>query len=215
MRFLKLQVLFLLLAVIAVAALGADIVLKNRAETALVAQVNERVPEATGVRAHIRSFPFVGRLLVSGLVSEVDVTAQHSDAGGVSLHDIRVRTEEVELDADAAKDGRAVVRSIKRGSVQAELRQAEINARLPRAFQVELQPGSAQVSGPGGTEATLKLTPEGKVQLRIAGRTLLDLALPETKLLPCRPTAAFASGSLLLTCTFTEIPEILRDLGQR
>ncbi len=215
MRFLKLQVMLLLLAVVAVAALGADIVLKNRAETELVAQINRRVPEANGVRARIRSFPFVGRLLVSGKVSQVDVTAQHSETGGLALSDIRVRVEEVEMDTDAAMDGRAVVRSIERGSLRADLREDRINARLPKQVQVRLEEGSATVSGPGGSEAKLTLSPEGKVQLRVANRLVLDLALPETQLLPCRPTATFVTGALRLTCEFTEVPPLLFDLARR
>ena len=215
MRFLKLQVLLLLLAVLAVGALAFDIVMKNRAETELAAQITERVADTNGVRARIRSFPFVGRLLLSGKVSHVDVTAQHSGAGGVDLADIRVRAEEVELDTDAAMDGRAVVKSIQRGSVQADLRQDQINSRLPRGIQVRLQPGAAVVSGPGGSEAQLTVTPEGKVQLRIGNRTLLDLALPDTKLLPCRPQATFVTGAVRLSCAFTEVPPLLLDLARR
>lgn len=215
MRYLKLQVLFLLLAVLAVGAVGADGVLKNRAETELAEQITQRVPETTGVRARIRSFPFVGRLLVSGKVSQVDVTAQHSAAGGLALADIRVRVEEVEMDTDAAMDGRAVVKSIDRGSVQADLRQSEINSRLPRGFQVQMGQGTATVSGPGGAEARLALSPEGRIQLRIANRALLDLPLPETALLPCRPEATFVPGALRLVCTFTEVPPLLLDLAQR
>ena len=53
MRFLKLQVLLLLIAVVVVAALAADVVLKNRAETELAAEVSRRVPGTTGVEANI------------------------------------------------------------------------------------------------------------------------------------------------------------------
>ena len=215
MRFLKLQVLFLLLGVVVVGAVAADVVLKNRAETELAAQIADRVPDTTGVRTRIRSFPFVGRLLVSGKVSHVDVTAQRSAAGGVALSDIRVRAEEVEMDSDAAMGGRAVVRSIKRGSVRADLGQDQINSRLPRGFQVQLQPGAAVVSGPGGAQAKLTVSPDGKVQLRIANRSLLDLALPDTALLPCRPTPTFVTGAVRLSCTFTEVPKLLLDLARR
>lgn len=81
MRFLKLQVVLLLVAVIAVEAVAFDIVMKNRAETELATQITQRVAETNGVQARIHSFPFVGRLLLSGKVAEVDVTAQHSAAG--------------------------------------------------------------------------------------------------------------------------------------
>lgn len=212
MRFVKLQVAFLLLAVVVVGGFAADMVLKGRAEARLEAEVTARSPDASGVRARIRSFPFLARLLTSGTVSEVDITAQHANPGGVALTDLVVRLDEVELDVDEAKKGRAVVRSIGRGSVRADLGQDQINARLPRPVQVQLQEGRAVITGPGGAEATLVLTPEGVVQLRIANRTVLDLRIPVTTLLPCRPTAAFVPGALRLSCSFTEVPELLRNL---
>jgi len=215
MRFVKLQVVLLLVGVVVLLGLGADVVLKNQAETELARRITAKVPQTNGVRARIRSFPFVGRVLVSGQISQVDVTAQHSAAGGVDLNDIVVRVEEVEMDTGAAMDGRVVVRSITRGSVRADLRQGEINRRLPRQVQVELQQGSAAVSGPFGSEAKLTVSPEGVVQLRAGERTLLDLPLPKTELLPCLPSATFVTGAIRLTCEFSEIPDVLVDLAQR
>ncbi len=215
MRFLKLQVLFLFLAVLAVGALGADVVLKNRAETELAAAVTQRVPGTTGVRAKISSFPFVGRLLLSDEVPRVVITAQHSTVGDLSLSDIRVQADDVEMDSDAAMDGRAVVRSIGRGSVEADLRQDVINDRLPRGFSVQLQAGRAVVTGPAGVQAQLVATPEGSIQLRAANRSLLNLPFPKTELLPCQPEATFVSGAVRLTCTFDEAPRLLLDLARQ
>lgn len=216
MRFLKLQVLLLVIAVVVVGGLAADVVLKNRAETELAAEVARRVPGTTGIEATISSFPFVGRLLLSGKVPKVVVTAQHAGTPDVvALSDIRVQVDDVEMDTAAAKDGRAVVRSIDRGSVQADLRVDQINPRLPRGFSVQLQAGKAVVSGPGGAEATLVATPEGALQLKIANRTLLDLPLPKTDLLPCAPAATFVSGAVRLSCTFDEVPPLLLNLARR
>jgi len=211
--FVKLQVLSLFLAVVVVGALGADVVLKGRAEARLTAEVIARSPETSGVRSRIRSFPFVGRLLTSGTVSAVDITAQHANPGGVALTDLRVHLEDVELDRDAAIDGRAVVRSITRGRVQADLGQDQINTRLPKQFRIDLQPGTAKIEGPGKADGTLTLNPEGMIQLRIGNRTVFELTLPETGLLPCRPAGTFIAGAIRLTCDFTEIPPLLADLA--
>ena len=215
MRFVKLQVAVLLVAAVAVVGLGADLVLKNRAENELATQVMARVPQTSGVRAKIRSFPFVGRLARSGEIAQLDVMAQHSGAGDLSLNEILVKVEGVEMDTGAAMRGRAVVRSIKRGSVRADLRQNEINSRLPKQFQVELQQGAAVVSGPGGSQAKLTVSPEGAIRLSIGERPLLDLPLPNTALLPCRPEATFVPGAIRLVCTFDEVPPLLLDLAQR
>lgn len=214
MRFLKVQVLLLLVAVVVVGGLALDVVLKNRAETELAAEVARRVPGTTGIEADISSFPFVGRLLLSGTVSKVVVTAQHSDSGGVGLSDVRVVVEDVEMDSKAARDGRAVVRSIGAGSAQADLRANEINPHLPRGYQVELQPGKAVVKGPGASLAQFVTTPEGAIELRVADRALASLPFPKTDLLPCAPAAAFVSGAVRLTCTFDEVPPLLLDLAQ-
>lgn len=214
MRFVKLQVLLLLLTVVVVGALAADVALKGRAESQLAAEVMAREPETTGVRARIRSFPFVGRLLISGKVGQIDVTAQRAEPSDVALTDIRVRAEDVVLDTGEASRGRTVVRSIGRGSVQADLGQEEINSRLPKQLRVQLEEGRAVISGPGGAEGQLTVNPQGMIQLRIAGRSVLDLPLPNTSLLPCRPSATFVTGAVRLTCEFTEVPPLLLDLAR-
>ena len=213
MRFLKLQVLLLVLAVVAVGAVGFDVILKGRAEAELADEVARRVPGTTGVRAKISSFPFVGRLLVSGQVSEVVVTAQHVGSGPVALSDVRVQVEDVEMDTGQAMDGRAVVRSIGRGSASAHLRQDQINARLPRGYQVQFQSGKAVISGPAASSAQLVTTPEGAVQLRLANRVLAEVPFPKSDLVPCSPAAAFVSGSIRLTCSFDKVPPLLLDLA--
>lgn len=215
MRFLKLQVLLLLIAVVVVVGLAFDVVLKNRAETELAVEIARRVPGTTGIKADISSFPFVGRLLVSGTVPEVVVTAQHAESGSIGLSDVRVVVEEVEMDTQAARDGRAVVKSIGRGTVQADLRANEINPFLPRGYQVELQPGKATVRGPGASLAQFVTTPEGKIQLRVAEKALVDLPFPTTDLLPCAPDAAFISGAVRLTCSFDKVPPLLLDLARQ
>jgi len=215
MRLLKFQVLVLVLAVLAVGALGADVVLKNRAQDELATQVAARVPGTMGVRAKISSFPFVGRLLTSGRVPKVVVTAQTTSAGEVSLTDIRVQVEDVQMDTGEATRGRAVVRSIGRGSVEADLRQDQINARLPRGYQVRLEPDKAVVTGPASIQAQLVATPEGTIQLRVANRSLFDLPFPKTDLLPCVPRATFVTGAVHLACTFDQVPPLLLGRAQR
>lgn len=215
MRFLKLQVLLLLIAVVVVGALAFDVVLKNRAETELAAEVARRVPGTTGVKADISSFPFVGRLLLSGEVPKVVVTAQHTTVGELSLTDLRVQGDDVEMDTEAAKDGRAVVKSIGRGTAQADLRADQINSRLPRGFSVRLQSGKAVVSAPGGVQAQLVGTEKGGIALQAAGRNLFELAIPKTDLLPCTPTVTFVSGAARLSCTFDSVPPLLLDLARR
>jgi hypothetical protein len=214
-RLLKLQVLLLVLAVVVVATLAADVVLKNRAETELAHEVAARAPGTTGVDAKISSFPFVGRLLLSGTVPKVVVTAQHTSVAEVSLDDIRIEVDDVTMDSGAARQGKAVVQSIRRGSVQADLRQDQINSRLPRGYQVQLQAGKAALSGPNAGQAQLVTTPEGSVQLRAANRSLFDLPFPKTDLLPCAPTATFVGGAVRLTCTFDRIPPLLANLAKR
>jgi hypothetical protein len=214
-RSLKLQVLLLLVAVLAVGALAADVVLKNRAETELAAEVVRRVPDATGVQAKISSFPFVGRLLLSDEVKGVVVTAQHARVGDLSLADVRVEAEDVEMDPAAARDGRAVVRSIGRGTAQADLRQDQIDERMPSRFSVRLEEGRALVTGPAGVKAELLVTEKGALRLQVSERTLLELEVPKTDLLPCPIGVTFVNGAARLACTFDEVPPLLLDLAKR
>ena len=215
MRYLKLQVLLLLVAVLVVGGLAADVVLKNRAETELAAEVVRRVPDAMGVQAKISSFPFVGRLLLSDEVKGVVVTAQHARVGDLSLADVRVEAEDVEMDPAAARDGRAVVRSIGRGTAQADLLQDQINQRMPSRFSVRLEEGTAVVTGPAGVKAELVVSEKGALRLRVADRTLLELEVPKTDLLPCPVGVTFVNGAVRLACSFDEVPPLLLDLAKR
>ena len=214
-RSLKLQVLLLLVAVLVVGALIFDVMLKVRAEAELADEVERRVPGAGGVEADISSFPFVGRLLTSGHVSKVVITAQHAGTEVIALSDVRVEVHDVEMDSGEAMDGRAVVRSIGRGSVQADLRQGEINSLLPRGYQIQLEGEKATISGPAASQASFVATPEGAVQLRIGDRALANIPFPKTDLLPCTPAATFITGAVRLECTFSEVPPLLIDLAQR
>lgn len=216
MRFVKLQLLLLLVMVLLVAALGADFVLKGRAEDELATEVTARVKGTSGVKAKISSFPFVGRLLLSGKVAQVVVTAQHSTVADVGLSDIRVRAKDVEMDSDAARQGRVVVQSVGRGDVRADLLEDQINARLPRGYQVHFTDGKATVTGPVAVPAQLVTTPEGSIQVQVAGRVpLLTLPFPKTDLLPCAPAATFVTGAVRLTCAFTGVPPLLLNLAKR
>jgi len=215
MRFLKLQVLLLVVAVVVVGGLAADVVLKGRAEDELATKVEAKVPGTSGVSAKISSFPFVGRLLVSGKVAKVVVAAQHTSVADVSLDDIRIQVEDVEMDSGAARQGRAVVQSIGRGSVRADLREDQVNPRLPRGFQVRFQDNKATVTGPVAVPAQLVATPEGALQLRVANRSLFELPFPKTDLLPCSPKAAFVGGAVRLSCTFDKVPQLLLNVAKR
>jgi len=110
-----------------------------------------------------------------------------------------------------------VVRAISRGSVRADLREDQINQRLPRGFQVHFQDGKATVTGPVTIPAQLVTTPEGSIQVVVAGRTtpLLALPFPKTDLLPCRPKATFVTGAVRLSCTFDKVPPLLLNLARR
>lgn len=213
-RILKFQIFVLVLVVLAVVALVADVVVKRRAETELAAQVTKRAAGTTGVRAKISSFPFVGRLAVSGQVPKIVVSAESSATGALPLANIRVEVEDVKLDTGAAVDGRVVVQSIGRGSVQADVDQDEINRRLPLGYRVQLLVGKAVVTGPASIRAELVSTSSGALALRVAGKSLIELPFPTTTLLPCRPTATFVSGAARLTCTFTGVPKLLLDLAR-
>jgi hypothetical protein len=198
-----------LLAVVAVvlALLAAgDFVVRGLAERQLRDRAQAAVPGATGADAEIRSFPFVGRLLVDGSVPYVRVRVDHVGAGPVAFTFVQVELNGVHLDRNQLFRHRKVrITSLARGTATAELSDSE----LSRALGVRISSHSGQL-----TVTTGAVTAPGRVEARAgvltitAGRVpLLRLRVPNAPLLSCPPeSATIVDGGVRVSCTITRIP---------
>lgn len=186
----------------------ADVVAEDVAEGELETRLAAEIPEASGVSARISSFPFLGRLLTSGRVAEVDAQARGLEVEGLDLDVVAVDLDGVTLDRTLLwDDQRVAVTDIDHGRVRAEVTQAALSQRL--GVDVRLESGRASVTVAGRRITAELSVRDGRLIVGGAGLSLpaLDVVAP---LLPCIADAEIVPGRVLLTCDFTEVPEELR-----
>lgn len=189
------------------AVVAADLILRKAAEEELAARVRQEVPDAGATSARIRSFPFLGRLLVSGDVSEIDARVDDVTVEQLLFDFIAVRLHGVEVDPDSLLgERRVVLKRIDRGQVRAEVSEQALVDVL--GLPVTLEEGRASVEILGQEVSADVAVREGR--LIVSG---LDISLPALDLtgplLPCVSNVEILSGRLAMTCDFAEIPREL------
>jgi hypothetical protein len=194
--------------VIAVLLVAADVTARVVAEHELADRVAAAVPTAGTATARVRSFPFLGRLLSSGRVAQVDASVSDVTVEGLRFQSIAVDLDGVQLDRDQlVRDRRIVLQTIARGRVEARVTQEALSEVL--GVPVDLEEGRASVTIAGRrVEAGLEVR-EGRLVVEVAGLSLPTIPV-EAPLLPCLGNARIVPGRVLLLCEFTEIPEELR-----
>ena len=183
----------------------ADLAAKGVAEDQLRQRVVDRVQPAGPVSASISSFPFLGRLLVSGAISGVDVALRDVTVRGVTFASVGVRLRDVHLDRDSLIDDRRLaLASIGRGTAVVEISADEITRLL--GVPVVLDDGRARVRV-GGTLIEVAARLEGSTLVVEAdGLTLPSIEIPPLPLVSCLSGAEILAGRLRLTCDIDRVP---------
>jgi hypothetical protein len=205
-------VLVVLAAVLVVALLVADVTARTLAEDALAARVKAAVPSASTTSAQVRSFPFLGRLLTSGRVPEVDAAVGDITVQGLRFASIAVALHGVQVDRDQLlRDRRVVLEKIDRGRVEARVTADALTEAL--GVPITLEQGRASVTIAGHTLGAELSVENGRLVVGVAGFSLPTIHVT-APLLPCVANARIDPGVVLLTCDFTEIPAELRTPAQ-
>ena len=200
--------ILVLLALIAGLLVAADIVARQVAEEELANRVAARVPEAGSTSAKVRSFPFLGRLLFSGRVDEVDAGVTDVTVRGLRFASVDVALYGAKIDRrQLTQDRRVVLSAIDRGRATATVDAAALTEAL--GVPITLDPGKASVTVAGVKISARVEVTNGRLIVGGVGVNLpgLELVAP---LLPCVPDARVESGRVLLSCEFTQIPDELR-----
>ena len=127
-----------MLAVICGLLFAGDVFARRYATGQLTNRIAAAVPEASGVRARIRSFPFLGRLLWNGSVTEVGAHIdQLAPVHGVSFTDLDVDLHDVRFDGHSFTTSHQVTLTrVGRGRVAVSLTQGALSAALGRAVRI-------------------------------------------------------------------------------
>lgn len=216
-------VLTLLLAV----AVVADVAARSWAEGQLRDRAAAYYPAGTAASAQIRSFPFLGRLLALGRVSEVSVSMRNLRAEDIVVSRLRLAVDDVDLSRSDLFRGRvrlvdigsATVEALVDGASVARATGADIRFSEGR-IEVHREVGGVDVFATGTVSIegnVLRLRPES---VQGAGLPLdafeLTYRIPGPALIECDAAEGRAvAGGFVVACTLDEIPASLVRAAQR
>lgn len=206
--------LFVLLVVLVGVALVGDRLALSAASSNLDARARDRVRGAGTTHADISSFPFIGRLLVSGSITRVRFSVDRLAAGALTFASVRADLHGVVIDrSELVHERRVRLIGVKRGTLSAELTDAEVSRAL--GVTVRFQSGGAV------SVASRGLQVEGRVQvsngaLAISGGRLsaLTLPIPRASLMSCAARdVRVLDGRVRVSCTVDRLPTELARIA--
>ena len=198
-----------LLGLVAVVLLVADQSGRLAAEGRLASRARDAATDEDSATAAITSFPFLGRLLISGSVARVRIRVDGPRAGPLRLAAVVVEASGVVLDRGRLVQGEVRVEDIDGGSVAVEIDGAALaeTLRLPvtvRDGQVRLGVGGVAV--PAAAEVD-----DGTLVLRAGGLPAFRVPVVRTPLVPCTlATLTVTNDRVRMSCEMDELPSALR-----
>ena len=195
--------------------MAADIGVRSVAEQQLRDRVAATARPAGATSARIESFPFLGRLLTSGSVSRIRVSAADVTVEGLTFARISLDLKDVTFDRSRLlSDRKVVLDSLGRGTAEAEVTQDQLSERV--GVPVTLTAGRVQVRVAGQQVTAKASVSENTLRLTVAGVSVPGLKIPKLPLVPCVADAVILAGRIRLTCSVDRIPAELvgRPLDQ-
>ncbi len=201
----KFLALGMVLTVIVAVDQGARVFAENKLEE----KARTEVRGASSVDASISSFPFLGRLLVSGSVSTVEVRAERAALSDLLSAAVSVDMRGVQLDRDDLFTGKVRLKGIDTGTITIEIDAAGLNRVLK--LPVEIAGGEVRLTVAGRTLASRAAMDAGTLVLEAAGLRTLRVPIGRSGLLNCVAATAEVVGDVIrLTCQVDEVPPALR-----
>ena len=183
----------------------ADLAGRSVAESQLEDRVALAATADGPTSARISSFPFLGRLLLSGEVSRIEVAALGVTVESLTFARLAVDLDDVTLDRDRLLSERKVVLTdLRRGTAEAEVTQEELSDRL--GVPVTLEGGRARVRVGGQTVTATASVSNNTLRLSVSGVSVPGLRIPKLPLVPCVADAVILPGRVRLTCSVDQIP---------
>ena len=200
--------LLIALAILVVILLVGDVVAKAYATGQLRNRAKQAVRSATSSSASISSFPFTGRLLAAGSVSEVHVRVGPVAAGRLTFASVSVDLHDVHVDRNRLlREQKVQLTGVGSGTVTAELTDVEVS-RLA-GTRISFAPGRTSVNA-GGTQVTATVQVTNGTMAFAGARLPLQFRVPRAPLFPCDATSAVVKqGAVDLSCTVHDVPSEL------
>jgi hypothetical protein len=218
-------ILIVIPTVIVLALIVGDQAAKGWAESQLAERAAAYYPPGAGSSASIHSFPFIGRLLVSGSVPQVDVNLDDVRVDPVLIRQLSIHVTAVKLDRSLLFHGKVHLDSVGSGKIVATLD----GPSLAKAAGADLRfsPGEVTVHQKvQGVDVTAKgkVTVKGNVvtvtPTSVQGldlppsRFALSYRIPGIELFPCQADVKIVQDAVVLGCTVHDIPPALVQAAQ-
>jgi len=213
-------ILIVIPTVIVLALIVGDQAAKGWAESQLAERAAAYYPPGSGSSASIHSFPFVGRLLVSGSIPAVDVNLDDLRIDPVLIRRLSIHVTGVKLNRSDLFHGTVHLDEVASGKIVATLD----GPSLARAAGADLRfsPGGVtvhqRISGVDVTargQVTVKgnvvtVTPTSVQGLDVPpSRLALSYRIPGIELFPCQADVKVVENAVVLDCTVHDIPPAL------
>ena len=196
--------------VIVVAAGGVgDVAARQWAEGQIETRANAELPDQTSTVAHVRGFPFLLPLFLSGKVSEADGHFENVPAAPLTLSVVDIELHGVKVDRHELLNNRRVqLVSIDSGTVSIEISAAVLAKAI--GVPVSIANGALRAAS-----SIAKLRVENNALIvDIAGVTR-RVPIPKTRLVPCASNVTILAGRVRLSCTIDHVPPAMLGAANR
>ncbi len=172
-------------------------------------QVAERVAATEGVQGRatveITSFPFLGRLLASGTVTDLSVSVDEVQAERVRFATVAVDLDEVRVSrSELLSERRVVLQDVGRGRARAEMTEQELSRLID--LPVTLERGRARVRVAGQVVTATASVRDNVLRVSVAGIQPPAITIPKLPLVPCVADVELLPGRLRLSCQLDQVP---------
>ncbi|HUR18285.1 MAG TPA: DUF2993 domain-containing protein [Acidimicrobiales bacterium] len=199
----------LALGIVLTVLLAVDQAARLFAENKLEEKAQAEVRGAGEVEAGISSFPFLGRLLLSGSVSAVEVRAERAGLSDLLSAAVEVDLYGVRLDRDDLFSGKVKLRGIDTGTITVELDSTALQRVLK--LPVTVAGGEVRVTLAGRAVAARAAVDAGSLVLEVAGIRTMRVPIARNGLVSCTAADLEVTGGIIrLTCEVDEVPPALR-----
>jgi hypothetical protein len=217
--------LILVPVVILLALVTGDQAARAWAQSKLAERAAAYYPPGSGSSATIHSFPFVGRLLVSGTIPQVDVNLDDVRVDPILIRRLSIEVFQVKLDRSQLFHGQVHLDAVGEGKLIATVdgpslaHAAGVDLRFtPGGAEVRRKIEGVEVTGKGTVTVkgnVITITPKSVQGLAVPASSLaVTYRIPGVELLPCQGDVRIIQDAVVVSCKLTEIPPALVQAAQ-
>jgi hypothetical protein len=198
---------------------------KGWAESKLAERAAAYYPPGSGSSASIHSFPFIGRLLFSGSVPQVDVNLDDLKVEALLIRRLSIHVSDVRLNRSDLFGGKVHLDDVGEGKIVATIdgpslaKAVGVDVRFtPGEVEVHKRIQGVDVTGKG--KVTVKgnlvtLTPTSVEGLNVPPSSLtVSYRIPGVEILPCQAAVKVVQNGIVLSCAVTDVPTALVQAAQ-